>query len=67
MESAHQRGFRVRIYCVNGQTGPPLFSPYRFASPEAAATRWRAAAESGVDWVATDEYDAAAEALRPTH
>lgn len=65
IESAHRRGFRVRIYCVNGQTGPLLLSPYRFANPEAAEARWRASADAGVDWVATDEYDAAAKALRP--
>jgi hypothetical protein len=64
MASAHRRGFRVRVYCVNGRTGPPLLSPYRFADEAAAATRWRAAADAGVDWVATDEYDAAAAALR---
>jgi hypothetical protein len=64
MAGAHRRGFRVRIYCVNGRTGPPILSPYRFADASAAAIRWRAAADAGVDWVATDEVDAAAAALR---
>ncbi len=55
MRLAHDRGFRVRIYCLNGQTGN-LLSGYRFPSALAARIRWLAAARAGVDWIASDEY-----------
>ncbi|MFO0953597.1 MAG: PKD domain-containing protein, partial [Isosphaeraceae bacterium] len=67
----HERGFRVRMYCLNGHTGVAL-SGYRFRSDAAAKTRWLAAAAAGVDWVASDEYEEiiaafhAAEADAPT-
>jgi hypothetical protein len=52
---AHQKGYRVRFYTLNGHLGP-LGNPYRFASDEAARTRWLAARAAGADWIATDEY-----------
>jgi hypothetical protein len=63
VERAHRQGFRVRLYCLNGHTGPRL-SGYRFATDEAARTRWLAAARAGVDWVASDEYAEIVAALR---
>jgi hypothetical protein len=52
---AHRRGFRVRFYCLNGHTGA-LLGGYRFADDEAVRVRWLAAADAGVDWIASDEY-----------
>jgi hypothetical protein len=52
---AHARGFRVRFYCLDGHLGA-VGSSYRFADDDAARVRWVAAADAGVDWVATDEY-----------
>jgi hypothetical protein len=52
---AHRRGFRVRVYCLNGHTGARQ-GGYRFADDEAARVRWAAAVAAGVDWVATVEY-----------
>ena len=60
----HARGFRTRFYCLNGHTGS-LLSGYQFPDDEAARIRWRAAVASGADWVATDEYKAVAEFLKP--
>ena len=60
---AHAQGFRVRFYCLNGHTGPRV-SPYRFANDAAAAVRWHAGAQAGVDWLASDEYAEIAKALR---
>jgi hypothetical protein len=54
---AHAQGYRVRFYCLDGHTGPRV-SPYRFADDATARLRWRAAAQAGVDWVASDEYEA---------
>jgi hypothetical protein len=63
MASAHRQGFRVRLYSLNGHTGPRGGS-YRFADDAAARVRWVAAAAAGVDWVAGDEYKEMVDALR---
>ncbi len=55
VKSAHARGYRVRFYCLNAR-GPVLSVNYRFASPNAARTRWNAAADAGADWIASDDY-----------
>jgi hypothetical protein len=60
---AHRRGFRVRVYCLNGHSGP-LNSSYRFADDNTAKVRWLAAAAAGVDWIAGDEYKELVDALR---
>ena len=52
---AHDRGYRVRFYCLNGHTGAYL-SGYRFRDDVSARARWLAAARAGADWVASDEY-----------
>lgn len=59
---AHRRGFRVRLYSLNGHTGA-IGGSYRFADDEAARIRWTAAAEAGIDWVAGDEYREMADTL----
>ncbi len=63
MALAHRRGFRVRLYSLNGHSGPPGGS-YRFTDDAAARVRWEAAATAGVDWVAGDEYQEMVNALR---
>ncbi|MGE3817868.1 MAG: PKD domain-containing protein [Isosphaeraceae bacterium] len=62
VDLAHRQGYRLRVYCLNGQTGPAL-GGYRFRTVVAAQTRWLAAANAGVDWVATDEYSEAVACL----
>lgn len=63
---AHQMGLWIRFYALNGHEGPGLgWSPgYNFGSLEAARTRWRDAIASGVDFIASDQYDALAVELR---
>ena len=63
IEHAHRQGFRVRLYTLNGHTGPPGGS-YRFINDAAARIRWLAAAGAGTDWVATDEYAAIVRTLQ---
>jgi hypothetical protein len=63
VDHAHRQGFRVRLYTLNGHTGP-LGGPYRCPTDAAARERWRAAATAGVDWVASDEYGAIVDAVR---
>lgn len=57
---AHSLGFWIRFYTLDG------FSPaenrgwdsgYNFGSREAVTARWKAALESGVNLVATDQYE----------
>ena len=69
VEQAHRLGYWIRCYTLNGHT--PLesllqgWSPsYNFGSTEAAILRWRAARAAGVDFIATDQYEAFAEAAR---
>jgi hypothetical protein len=59
---AHEAGLWIRFYTLNG-LGPaelPLgwTASYNFGSRGAAELRWRAAIEAGVDFVATDQYEA---------
>ena len=55
VQTAHAHGYRVRFYCLNAR-GPVLSINYRFATPDAAKTRWNAAADAGADWIASDDY-----------
>ena len=62
---AHALGLWVRFYTLNGH-GPSTegwTDSYNFGSPEAVEPRWRAAIDAGVDFIATDQYEAFA-ALR---
>jgi hypothetical protein len=59
---AHEAGLWIRFYTLNGlEPGEPSLgwdASYNFGSRAAAALRWRAAIETGVDFVATDQYEA---------
>ena len=64
---AHALGLWLRFYTLDG------FAPadnhgwsesYNFGSPTAAADRWRAAIAAGVDFIATDQYEAFAAARK---
>ncbi|MDQ8160527.1 MAG: hypothetical protein P3B76_08730 [Gemmatimonadota bacterium] len=68
VQRAHARGFWIRFYTLDGFAAADdrgFTASYNFGSPEAAASRWRAAITAGVDFVATDQY-AAFSALRAT-
>jgi hypothetical protein len=59
---AHQRGFWIRFYTLDGESEADesahgWFHSYNFGSLDAAAVRWRAAIRSGVDFVAVDQYE----------
>lgn len=59
---AHDAGLWIRFYTLNG-LGPAELSlgwtaSYNFGSREAAELRWRAAITAGVDFLATDQYEA---------
>jgi glycerophosphoryl diester phosphodiesterase len=58
-QDAHAKGLKIRFYTLNGhKPGEDLgwSAGYNFGSKEAAAIRWKAAIEAGVDYLATDQY-----------
>lgn len=58
---AHKLGYWLRLYTLNGHTteeSQGWFQNYNFGSLEKAQTRWQAAIDTGVDFVATDMYEA---------
>ena len=68
VERAHQLGYWIRFYTLDGFAAADgkangWFETYNFGSPSAAAERWRAAIEAGVNLIATDEYEALARTL----
>jgi hypothetical protein len=67
VDHAHGLGYWIRFYTLNGH-GPDSnrgwSAGYNFGSTAAADLRWRAAIDAGVDFVATDMYEAFAQVLR---
>ncbi|MEO8595846.1 MAG: hypothetical protein ABI759_21175 [Candidatus Solibacter sp.] len=66
VDHAHRQGFWIRFYTIDG------FAPaddrgwgdgYNFGSREAAEIRWIAAAEAGVNLIATDQFEQLAKTL----
>ena len=60
--AAHEAGLWVRFYTLNGVAASDGaeqgWSPgYNFGSIDAAESRWRAARDAGVDFIATDQYE----------
>jgi len=66
---AHQRGFWIRFYTLDGipasdESCRGIFHSYNFGSRQAVEARWRAAARARVDYIATDQYEDLAQSLR---
>ncbi len=67
MTYAHQQRLLVRFYTLNGHaaTSRRGWTPgYNFGSFDAVQLRWRAAINSRVDLIATDQYEELAAQLR---
>lgn len=62
VKTAHAKGYWVRTWTLNA-TSLAWGSNQNFGSRQALLERWRAALESGVDMIATDEYELAGELL----
>ena len=63
VEHAHANGLWIRFYTLDGATKDELschgwFRSYNFGSLSAALERWRAAKSAGVDFIASDQYEA---------
>ncbi len=57
---AHQLGYWIRFYTLDGYSNSESqgwSDDYNFGSHQAVEKRWRAACESGVDLIATDQYE----------
>ncbi len=62
---AHEHGYWIRFYTLDGFTASDdrgWTASYNFGSLPAAQQRWRAATAAGVDFIATDQYEAFAAA-----
>ena len=57
---AHALGLWLRFYTLNGHAPNDAgwSESYNFGSPDAVGPRWRAAIAAGVDFIATDQYEA---------
>ena len=67
VEYAHQRGYWIRFYTLDGFTPSEdrgWGDNYNFGSSAAVQLRWRAALEAGVDFIATDQYEDLAAVMR---
>jgi len=69
VEHAHANGLWIRFYTLDGATKEELschgwFRNYNFGSLSAAQERWRAAKNSGVDFIASDQYELLANFLK---
>ena len=61
VDHAHGLGYWLRLYTLNGYTSEESqgwFQNYNFGSLAHAQLRWNAAHETGVDFMATDMYEA---------
>jgi hypothetical protein len=64
---AHDHGLWIRFYTLNGHAAADdrgWTASYNFGSPAAVEARWRAARAAGVDFIASDQYEALARILR---
>lgn len=66
---AHHLGYWIRFYTLDGGTTEQFrqngwFDGYNFGSLAAAELRWRAARKAGVDFIASDHYEAVATTVR---
>lgn len=56
VKRAHEMNLWIRLYTLNGDDSKPA-GGYNFGSAEAAQTRWKAAIDAKVDFLATDQYE----------
>jgi hypothetical protein len=68
-DHAHANGLWIRFYTLDGAPKEELscrgwFRGYNFGSLASVQQRWRAAQQAGVDYIASDQYEALAELLK---
>jgi hypothetical protein len=60
VDHAHRMGYWIRFYTLDGFTPAAdrgWDAGYNFGTQEAAAIRWKAAVDAGVNFIATDQYE----------
>lgn len=65
VDDAHGHGLWIRVYTLNGHAvneGRGWNPSYNFGTHASAERRWQAARAAGVDFIATDQYEAFADA-----
>jgi hypothetical protein len=70
VDYGHSLGYLVSLYSVNGfsdSENQGWTAEFNFGSREAAMTRWKAAAAAHADFIATDQYEMLAKAIRSGH
>ena len=72
VRAAHAKGLWIRFYTLNGHAESDALGwtpSYNFGSLPQARLRWQAAIEAGVDFIATDQYEAfaAVRSKSPAH
>jgi hypothetical protein len=66
VQRAHAQGYWIRFYTLDGFSAAEnrgWTASYNFGTPAAAQVRWQAARRAGVDFIATDQYEAFAAAV----
>jgi hypothetical protein len=69
VDHAHAQGLWIRFYTLDGAPAEEMirngwFASYNFGSDAAVKARWKAAHDTGVDYIATDQYEGLASFLR---
>ena len=69
VDHAHQKGLWIRFYTLDGVPDRDLREygwdkDYNFGSMDKVLLRWKAAIDAGVDFLATDQYEDAAQLVR---
>jgi hypothetical protein len=70
--NAHRQGLWIRFYTLDGATEEQLkdngwFRQYNFPTHQAAAERWQAAIDTGVDYLASDQYEQVGSLIHAAH
>jgi hypothetical protein len=67
VDHAHRMGYWIRFYTIDGfakEDERGWGNDYNFGSREAALVRWKASIQAGVNFIATDQYEALAEVMK---
>ena len=70
VDYGHSLGYLVSFYSINGFSdgqNQGWTAEFNFGSREAATVRWNAAIHAHADFIATDQYEDAAKAIRSKH
>jgi hypothetical protein len=70
VDYGHRLGYLVSFYSINGfteQENQGWTAEFNFGSRDAALVRWNAAIKAHADFIATDQYEELAKAIKASH